>query len=106
MKRILLSLAHMSGKEEEFIREAFDSNWVVPLGPNVDGFERDLEAWIRKKAGREVHVVALSSGTAAMSELYFCGFCQPGLLSGRHACFRRQRTGYVEYRPSVAGNSD
>lgn len=66
MKRILLSLAHMSGKEEEFIREAFDSNWVVPLGPNVDGFERDLEAWIGKKAGREVHVVALSSGTAAI----------------------------------------
>ena len=92
MKRILLSLAHMSGKEEEFIREAFDSNWVVPLGPNVDGFERDLEAWIGKKAGREVHVVALSSGTAA--------------IQGRHACFRRQRPGYVEYRPSVAGNSD
>ena len=66
MKRILLSLAHMSGKEEGFIREAFDSNWVVPLGPNVDGFERDLEAWIGKKAGREVHVVALSSGTAAI----------------------------------------
>ena len=66
MKRILLSLAHMSGKEEEFIREAFDSNWVVPLGPNVDGFERDLEAWIGKKAGREVPVVASCLGTAAL----------------------------------------
>ena len=66
MKRILLSMAQMSCKEEEFIREAYDSNWVVPLGPNVDGFERDLEAWIGKKAGREVHVVALSSGTAAI----------------------------------------
>lgn len=66
MKRILLSLAHMSGKEGDFIRDAFDSNWVVPLGPNVDGFERDLEAWIGQKAGRDVHVVALSSGTAAI----------------------------------------
>lgn len=46
MKHIHLSLAHMSGKEEEFIHEAFLTNWVVPLGPNVDGFENDLAAWL------------------------------------------------------------
>ena len=43
-KRIYLCLAHMSGKEMGFIQEAFDTNWVVPLGPNVSGFEQDLEA--------------------------------------------------------------
>ena len=41
--RIYLCLAHMSGKEQGFIKEAFDTNWVVPLGPNVNGFEKDLE---------------------------------------------------------------
>lgn len=42
-KRIYLCLAHMSGKEQVFIQEAFDTNWVVPLGPNVNGFEEDLK---------------------------------------------------------------
>lgn len=66
MKHIHLSLAHMSGKEEEFIHEAFLTNWVVPLGPNVDGFENDLAAWLGKKSAFPLHVVALSSGTAAI----------------------------------------
>lgn len=66
MKHIHLSLAHMSGKEEEFIHEAFLTNWVVPLGPNVDGFENDLAAWLGKKSASPLHVVALSSGTAAI----------------------------------------
>lgn len=61
-ERIWLSLAHMGGCEQDFIKEAFDTNWVVPLGPNVDGFEKDLEAFI----GEERHVIALSSGTAAL----------------------------------------
>ena len=61
-KRILLCLAHMSGKEQEYIKEAFDTNWVVPLGPNVDGFEKDLDAFV----GQNKKVVALSSGTAAV----------------------------------------
>ncbi|MGV8092844.1 MAG: DegT/DnrJ/EryC1/StrS family aminotransferase [Mangrovibacterium sp.] len=60
--KIWLSLAHMSGNEQKFIQEAFDTNWVVPLGPNVDGFEKDLEAFV----GEERYVVALSSGTAAL----------------------------------------
>lgn len=60
--RIWLSLAHMGGGEQDFIKEAFDSNWVVPLGPNVDGFEKDLENYL----GCERKIVALSSGTAAI----------------------------------------
>lgn len=61
-KRILLSLAHMGGKEQDFIQEAFDTNWVVPLGPNVNGFEADLEKYL----GENKSVVALSAGTAAI----------------------------------------
>lgn len=61
-KKVYLCLAHMGGQERKFIQEAFDTNWVVPLGPNVDGFERDLEAYL----GRDCHVAALSSGTAAI----------------------------------------
>lgn len=61
-KRIWLSLAHMSGREQEFIKEAFDTNWVVPLGPNVNAFEKELSQYI----GENKHVVALSAGTAAL----------------------------------------
>lgn len=61
-KRIWLSLAHMGGHEQKFIQEAFDTNWVVPLGPNVNGFEKDLRDYLND----DVHVVALSSGTAAI----------------------------------------
>lgn len=52
----------MGGREQDFIKEAFDTNWVVPLGPNVDGFERELSNFI----GQDRHVVALSAGTAAI----------------------------------------
>ena len=60
--RIWLSLAHMGGQEQKYIQEAFDTNWVVPLGPNVDGFEKELESFL----GEEKRVIALSSGTAAI----------------------------------------
>ena len=60
--RILLCLAHMSGQEMKYIQEAFDTNWVVPLGPNVNAFEQDLE----RLCGNGKHVVALSAGTAAI----------------------------------------
>ncbi len=75
---ILLSLAHMSGKEEQYIREAFETNWVVPLGPNVDGFEKDLENWLSAKADRKLHVVALSAGTAAIHLALVMLDVQPG----------------------------
>lgn len=61
-KRIWLSLAHMGGREQDFIKEAFDTNWVVPLGPNVDAFEEGLAEFI----GQNKQVVALSAGTAAL----------------------------------------
>ena len=82
-KRIYLCLAHMSedGMEQKYVKEAFDTNWVVPLGPNVNGFEKDLEEFVNdSKKLEEVRgsykklddntltkrVVALSSGTAAV----------------------------------------
>ena len=68
--RIYLCLAHMSGEEQKFIKEAFDTNWVVPLGPNVNGFEADLETFV----GEDKKVVALSAGTAAIHlALIACG---------------------------------
>ncbi len=73
-ERIWLSLAHMGGQEQRFIQEAFDTNWVVPLGPNVDGFEKDLEQFL----GNGVHVVALSAGTAAIH----LGLVQLGVMQG------------------------
>ena len=66
MSKIWLSLAHMGGSEQEFVREALETNWVVPLGPNVDGFEHDLSQWLSTHCDQEVHAVALSSGTAAI----------------------------------------
>ena len=73
-KRIYLCLAHMSGREQAFIQEAFDTNWVVPLGPNVNGFEEDLKQFV----GGDREVVALSSGTAAVHlALIACGV-RPG----------------------------
>lgn len=61
-EKIWLSLAKMGGREQDFVKEAFDTNWVVPLGPNVDGFESDLADFL----GQNRYVVALSSGTAAI----------------------------------------
>ena len=83
-KRIYLCLAHMSeaGLEQKYIKEAFDTNWVVPLGPNVNGFEKDLEEFVNgsglkvtgsstseaaePSARLEKRVVALSAGSAAV----------------------------------------
>jgi len=72
--RISLSIAHMGGHEQFFIQQAFDTNWVVPMGPNVDAFERDLEAFLDKRGTAEqirydsdqCYVAALTAGTAAL----------------------------------------
>lgn len=61
-KRIYLCLAHLGGEEQRYIQEAIDTNWVVPLGPNVDAFEESLRQYI----GEGKEIVALSSGTAAV----------------------------------------
>lgn len=61
-ERIWLSLAHMGGHEQRFVQEAFDTNWVVPMGPNVDAFETELAAFLQSN----VYVAALSAGTASL----------------------------------------
>lgn len=61
-KKIWLSSPHMSGYEQSFIKDAFDTNWVAPLGPNVNGFENDLEMYL----GEDKFVAALASGTSAL----------------------------------------
>lgn len=60
--KIWLSSPHMGGTEQKYIQEAFETNWVAPLGPNVTGFEQDLENYLASN----VNVAALSSGTAAL----------------------------------------
>lgn len=76
-KMIYLCLAHMSdeGWEQKYIKEAFDTNWVVPLGPNVNAFEEDLKQFVGKDChGQAREVVALSAGTAAIHlALIACG---------------------------------
>ena len=84
-KRIYLCLAHMSeaGLEQKYIKEAFDTNWVVPLGPNVNEFEHELQTFVTEMRNEKLEmrndlaakrVVALSSGTAAVHlALIACG---------------------------------
>lgn len=60
--KIWLSSPHMGGGEQKYVQEAFDTNWVAPLGPNVTGFENDLQAYLKS----DIYVAALSSGTAAL----------------------------------------
>ncbi|NEU08798.1 aminotransferase class I/II-fold pyridoxal phosphate-dependent enzyme [Flavihumibacter sp. R14] len=61
-KKISLSSPHMGGSEFLFLKNAFDSNWIAPLGPHVDGFEKDIATYL----GNDVYVAALSSGTASL----------------------------------------
>ncbi|MCG7753871.1 aminotransferase class I/II-fold pyridoxal phosphate-dependent enzyme [Flavihumibacter cheonanensis] len=61
MSRIWLSSPHMGGQEEVYVKEAFDTNWIAPLGPHVDQFEKELATYTKV-----AHAAALSSGTAAL----------------------------------------
>lgn len=68
--KIWLSSPHMGGNEQKYVNEAFEANWVAPLGPNVDGFEEDLERFL----GHDTKIAALSAGTAALHlALVQCG---------------------------------
>ena len=60
--KIWLSSPHMGDREFEYVKEAFDTNWIAPLGPNVNGFEQDIAT----RLGEGVHVAALSAGAAAL----------------------------------------
>lgn len=82
-KTIYLCLAHMSedGMEQKYVKEAFDTNWVVPMGPNVNAFEHDLEEFVNLDLNLNVNlgrkVVCLSAGTAAVHlALLACGVGQ------------------------------
>ena len=72
--KIWLSLPHMGGGEQEFVKQAFDSNWVAPLGPNVEGFESDIASFLDSQS----HVSVLSSGTAAIHLALIMLGIQPG----------------------------
>ena len=86
--RIYLCLAHMSeaGLDQTYIKEAFDTNWVVPLGPNVNGFEKDLEDFVNQNDNEDEklskRVVALSAGTAAVH----LGLLNCGVKPGDEVC--------------------
>ena len=98
-KRIFLSSPHMGGLEKEFVNEAFDTNWIAPLGPNVDNFEKEIAEYVGAKAA-----TALSSGTAAIhmaiklvdvkpgdivfcSSLTFAASCNPIIYEGAEPVF-------------------
>ena len=99
-KTIYLCLAHMSeeGWEERYVKEAFDTNWVVPLGPNVNAFEKDLENFV----GEDKKVVALSAGTAAVHlALIACGVgpCDEVLVQSFTFCASAQPVMYLGAQP-------
>lgn len=71
--KIWLSSPHMGGTEQKYVQEAFDTNWVAPLGPNVNGFEKDLQDYLKAE-----NVAALSSGTAALHLALILSDVQPG----------------------------
>lgn len=70
----------MGGTELSYIHEAFDTNWVAPLGPNVDNFEKDITAFLKE----DVHVAALSSGTAALHLALVLAGVQAGEIGRAH----------------------
>lgn len=113
-QRIYLCLAHMSGNEMKYIQDAFDSNWVVPLGPNVDGFEDDLKRFL----GGDKEVAALSAGTAAIhlamracgvgagdevivQSFTFCASCNPATYLGATPVFVDSEKGSWNMDPGL-----
>ena len=69
-KRIPLATPTMHGEEMRFVQEAFDKNWIAPLGFNCDGFEREIAEYLSGNSGEEYHALALSAGTAALHLAY------------------------------------
>ena len=104
-KTIYLCLAHMSeeGLEQKYVKEAFDTNWVVPLGPNVNGFEADLKEFV----GGQSEVVALSAGTAAVHlALIACGVKpgDEGLVQSFTFCASSHPITYLGAKPVFVGS--
>ncbi|MDG1697382.1 MAG: aminotransferase class I/II-fold pyridoxal phosphate-dependent enzyme, partial [Polaribacter sp.] len=72
--KIWLSSPHMGGREQKYVQEAFDTNWIAPLGPNVSGFEQDLKVYLKSNQ----YVAALNSGTSAIH----MGLILSGVIEG------------------------
>jgi len=77
-KKIWLSLAQMTGREIDYVNEAFETNWIAPLGPNVTAFEKSLEDYVFDEDNKTSRIVALNSGTAALH----LGLLQLGVKAG------------------------
>ena len=114
-KTIYLCLAHMSeaGLEQKYVKEAFDTNWVVPMGPNVNAFEKDLEAFANSKSdGTEPldrKVVCLSAGTAAVHlSLIGCGVKAGDevLVQSFTFCASSHPITYLGAKPVFVGSED
>jgi dTDP-4-amino-4,6-dideoxygalactose transaminase len=103
-KKIWLSSPHMGGEERKYVNEAFDTNWVAPLGPNVNGFEKDLNDYLGNKGKVHLHTAALTAGTAALhlalimlglkrndavfvQSFTFCGTTNPVVYQGAEIVF-------------------
>ena len=121
-----------AGLEQKYIKEAFDTNWVVPLGPNVNGFEKDLEAFVaptpnpspaREGSSCAKRVVALSAGTAAVhlaliacgvkpgdevlvQSFTFCASSHPITYLGATPVFIDSEKGHMEHGPGAVGGGD
>lgn len=102
--KIWLSSPHMSGEERKYVTEAFDTNWVAPLGPNVTGFENDISLYLKTQSIRSLNTAALTSGTAALhlslvmlgvnsndavliQSFTFCGTTNPVVYQGAELVF-------------------
>jgi dTDP-4-amino-4,6-dideoxygalactose transaminase len=103
-EKIWHSKPHMSGRELEFVKEAFETNWIAPLGPNVNGFEQDLSDFLNRGKDMQVYTAALTSGTAALhlamimlgvgpgdivmvQSFTFCGTTNPVVYQGAEIVF-------------------
>jgi dTDP-4-amino-4,6-dideoxygalactose transaminase len=103
-EKIWHSKPHMGGREFEFVKEAFETNWIAPLGPHVNGFEQDISDFLNKRKDLQVHTAALTSGTAALhlamamlgvgpgdivlvQSFTFCGTTNPVVYQGAEIVF-------------------
>ena len=102
--KIWLSSPHMGGTERKYVSEAFDTNWVAPLGPNVNGFEQDINSYLKGQSDDNYNTAALTSGTAALhlaliilavqrndavlvQSFTFCGTTNPVVYQGAELVF-------------------
>ena len=102
--KIWLSAPHMGGAERKYVTEAFDTNWIAPLGPNVNRFEHDIKEYLSGQGKTNFHTAALTSGTAALhlalnmlgvdrndvvivQSFTFCGTTNPVVYQGAELVF-------------------